>query len=64
MKKMVISKAHDPDPRTSAAAFQSYLPLFLEQQRTMPAPATFLGYIDENADRFIQRLADAVAIPR
>jgi Cys-Gly metallodipeptidase DUG1 len=29
----------------------------------MPAPATFLGYIDENADRFIKRLADAVAIP-
>jgi hypothetical protein len=30
----------------------------------MPAPATFLGYVDENADKFIQRLAEAVAIPR
>ncbi|KAF8895856.1 hypothetical protein CPB84DRAFT_1848192 [Gymnopilus junonius] len=29
----------------------------------MPAPAEFLKYIDNNADKFIKRLADAVAIP-
>jgi Cys-Gly metallodipeptidase DUG1 len=29
----------------------------------MAAPAEFLQYIDTNADAFIQRLADAVAIP-
>jgi len=37
---------------------------FLRPRQTMAAPAIFLGYIDENADRFIKRLADAVAIPR
>lgn len=31
---------------------------------TMSAPAQFLDFIDKNADKFIQRLADAVAIPR
>lgn len=30
---------------------------------SMPAPAEFLSYIDSNADAFIKRLADAVAIP-
>jgi Cys-Gly metallodipeptidase DUG1 len=30
----------------------------------MAAPSEFLNYVDDNADRFIQRLADAVAIPR
>jgi hypothetical protein len=30
----------------------------------MPAPDIFLKYVDENADHFIKRLADAVAIPR
>lgn len=30
----------------------------------MPAPATILGYIDKNAEKFIERLAEAVAIPR
>ncbi|KAK2460830.1 hypothetical protein APHAL10511_007300 [Amanita phalloides] len=29
----------------------------------MPAPADFINYIDANASKFIQRLADAVAIP-
>ncbi|KAG6835510.1 hypothetical protein H0H93_000694 [Arthromyces matolae] len=29
----------------------------------MPAPAAFLQYVDDNADAFIQRLSDAVAIP-
>ncbi|KJA23862.1 hypothetical protein HYPSUDRAFT_39388 [Hypholoma sublateritium FD-334 SS-4] len=29
----------------------------------MPAPTQFLSYIDSHADAFIQRLADAVAIP-
>jgi Cys-Gly metallodipeptidase DUG1 len=29
----------------------------------MSAPAEFLNFIDRNADKFIQRLADAVAIP-
>jgi Cys-Gly metallodipeptidase DUG1 len=29
----------------------------------MPAPAEFLKYIDDNADGFIKRLVDAVAIP-
>ncbi|KAF8966547.1 hypothetical protein BDZ97DRAFT_1903667 [Flammula alnicola] len=29
----------------------------------MPAPTEFLNYIDSNADVFIKRLADAVAIP-
>ncbi|KAH8829093.1 hypothetical protein DL96DRAFT_1028026 [Flagelloscypha sp. PMI_526] len=29
----------------------------------MPAPKAFLDWIDANADRFIQRLAEAVAIP-
>ncbi|KAF8635572.1 hypothetical protein AX15_000222 [Amanita polypyramis BW_CC] len=29
----------------------------------MPAPADFISFIDANADKFIQRLADAVAIP-
>ena len=29
----------------------------------MPAPAEFLKYVDSNADVFIQRLAEAVAIP-
>lgn len=31
---------------------------------TMAAPAQFTEYIDNHADRFIQRLAKAVAIPR
>jgi hypothetical protein len=30
----------------------------------MPAPPQFLEIIDQKADIFIQRLADAVAIPR
>lgn len=30
----------------------------------MSAPANFIDFIDRNADNFIQRLADAVAIPR
>ena len=30
----------------------------------MPAPPEFINYIDANAPKFIQRLADAVAIPR
>jgi Cys-Gly metallodipeptidase DUG1 len=30
----------------------------------MSAPAKFIDFIDSNADKFIQRLADAVAIPR
>ena len=30
----------------------------------MPAPAAFLDFVDKNADKFIGRLADAVAIPR
>src|ERR1700722_11257156 len=34
------------------------------QSTTMPAPSKFLEYINNNADSFIQRLADAVAIPR
>ncbi|KAF9453338.1 glutamate carboxypeptidase [Macrolepiota fuliginosa MF-IS2] len=29
----------------------------------MPAPPEFLKYVDDNANNFIQRLADAVAIP-
>ncbi|KAF9040057.1 hypothetical protein BJ165DRAFT_1495105 [Panaeolus papilionaceus] len=29
----------------------------------MPAPQAFLDYIDSNAEKFIQRLAEAVAIP-
>lgn len=29
----------------------------------MAAPAEFLKYIDDNAESFIKRLADAVAIP-
>ncbi|KAI5120388.1 hypothetical protein M0805_000168 [Coniferiporia weirii] len=29
----------------------------------MPAPTKFLDFVDANADRFIKRLADAVAIP-
>jgi Cys-Gly metallodipeptidase DUG1 len=29
----------------------------------MPAPTEFLNYVDSNADAFIKRLADAVAIP-
>ncbi|EPQ54997.1 CNDP dipeptidase [Gloeophyllum trabeum ATCC 11539] len=29
----------------------------------MPAPAKFTEFVDANADKFIQRLADAVAIP-
>lgn len=31
---------------------------------TMPAPTEFLQFVDQNADAFIQRLSDAVAIPR
>lgn len=31
---------------------------------TMATPTEFLKFVDENADAFIQRLADAVAIPR
>lgn len=30
----------------------------------MSTPTKFLEFIDSNADKFIQRLADAVAIPR
>jgi len=30
----------------------------------MPAPQQFLQYIDDNADSFIKRLGEAVAIPR
>lgn len=30
----------------------------------MPAPGNFIEFIDKNADGFIQRLANAVAIPR
>lgn len=30
----------------------------------MPAPSQFLEYVDSNANKFIKRLADAVAIPR
>lgn len=30
----------------------------------MPAPQQFLEFIDANANNFIKRLADAVAIPR
>jgi hypothetical protein len=30
----------------------------------MAAPAQFTEYIDKNADKFIERLAKAVAIPR
>jgi len=30
----------------------------------MPAPSQFIDFVDRNADAFIQRLADAVAIPR
>ncbi len=30
----------------------------------MPAPPDFIDYIDANAPKFIQRLTDAVAIPR
>ena len=30
----------------------------------MSAPANFIDFIDNSADKFIQRLADAVAIPR
>jgi len=30
----------------------------------MAAPAKFTEYIDQNADKFIERLAKAVAIPR
>lgn len=29
----------------------------------MPAPASFIKYVDDNADAFIQRLAEAVRIP-
>lgn len=34
-----------------------------KQYLNMPAPTQFLSYIDSHADAFIQRLADAVAIP-
>lgn len=30
----------------------------------MPAPLEFINFIDDNADVFIKRLSDAVAIPR
>jgi Cys-Gly metallodipeptidase DUG1 len=30
----------------------------------MPAPQEFIKYIDDKADAFIQRLSEAVAIPR
>ncbi len=30
----------------------------------MPAPPEFLKFIDDNAEAFIKRLAEAVAIPR
>lgn len=30
----------------------------------MPAPREFLDFVDANADAFIKRLGDAVAIPR
>jgi hypothetical protein len=30
----------------------------------MPSPPEIIDFIDNNADRFIQRLAEAVAIPR
>lgn len=30
----------------------------------MPAPSDFLQYVDDHADDFIKRLADAVAIER
>jgi hypothetical protein len=30
----------------------------------MPAPPEFIQFIDNNADAFIKRLSDAVAIPR
>lgn len=29
----------------------------------MPAPVEFLKFVDANADAFIKRLAEAVAIP-
>ena len=40
-------------------------PSSLSYPRTtrMPAPADLLSFIDNNADAFIKRLADAVAIP-
>ena len=30
----------------------------------MPAPREFVDFVDKNADAFIKRLAEAVAIPR
>lgn len=30
----------------------------------MPVPQEFLKYVDDNAEAFVQRLADAVEIPR
>ena len=43
---------------TFVTAVQAYRP-----PPSMPAPVEFLNYIDSNADAFIKRLADAVAIP-
>lgn len=40
------------------------LHLFLLSTPSMPAPQEFIKYIDDKADAFIQRLSDAVAIPR
>lgn len=31
---------------------------------TMAAPAQFLKFVDDNADKFVKRLGEAVAIPR
>ena len=47
----------------SCATCRLSLP-YIQPLQAMPVPAAFLGYIDENSDRFIKRLADAVAIPR
>jgi len=47
-------KAHD-----SKSGDQASIPL-----TSMAAPKEFLSYIDKNAESFIKRLAEAVAIPR
>lgn len=47
-------------PRPASSACEPTTSLILT---TMAAPVEFSKYIDDKADAFIQRLADAVAIP-
>jgi hypothetical protein len=74
----VVNKSNCPRIDTPPARASPVAPTYcftsvssswqLEQHQSityiMSAPAEFLDFIDKNADKFIQRLADAVAIPR